>query len=47
MTQGIDAAAMDLYIGYKNFSTDVTHGCRAKIPVKDFDAVVMGGIIRF
>ncbi len=50
ITQSIDAAAMDLYIGYKNFSADIstTNGAvRQKVSPQDMDAVFMGAIIRF
>ena len=47
LTQAIDAAAMDLYVGYKHFETDINVTTTTKLPVKDFDAVVMGGIVRF
>ncbi|MEQ1614670.1 MAG: hypothetical protein ABL904_18140 [Hyphomicrobiaceae bacterium] len=50
LTQGIDAAAMDLYVGYKHFDTDIVGLPAGATNVKgkqEFDAVVMGGIIRF
>jgi hypothetical protein len=50
LTQSIDAAAMDLYIGYKHFDVDVkgaAGGAAGAKASQDFQAVVMGGIIRF
>jgi hypothetical protein len=46
MVQSVDAAAMDLYMGYKNFSADLktTTGTQAPDDLKVFYA---GGIIRF
>jgi len=50
--QGVDAAAMDLYIAYKHFEADVvtttaTGTGAVTVSPKDWDAVVMGAIIRF
>ncbi len=50
--QGIDAAAMDLYVAYKHFDADLTvmnlgNVIQGKVSPKDWDAVIMGGIIRF
>jgi predicted porin len=52
INQSIDAAAMDLYLSYRNFDTTVTTtnsagGNRANATLHEFDAVMMGGIIRF
>jgi len=51
--QSIDAAAMDLYIGYRNIKADVFTSAtgaaagQTKRNVEDFQAVTVGGIIRF
>jgi hypothetical protein len=49
--QEISAAAMDLYVSYRHFELDATAatlaGVRSKLQVSDFDAVMMGAIIRF
>jgi hypothetical protein len=57
LVQSIDAAAMDLYIGYRNYSADVTTATvvngepedivSGKLGVQDFQAVMTGGVIRF
>jgi hypothetical protein len=55
LVQSIDAAAMDLYIGYRQYSADVTTVTvidstdleRKKLDVQDFQAVMAGGLIRF
>lgn len=56
LVQSIDAAAMDLYIGYRNYSADVTTAAVpintdpiiiGKLDVKDFEAIMAGGLIRF
>jgi predicted porin len=52
ITQSIDAAAMDLYVGYKNFSADILTTNAAgtattKVTPKDMDAFFAGAIIRF
>jgi hypothetical protein len=55
LVQSIDAAAMDLYIGYRNYSADVSvievpeagDANRRKLSLEDFQAVMAGGIIRF
>ncbi|MDX2288460.1 MAG: porin [Hyphomicrobiaceae bacterium] len=46
--QTIDAAAMDLFIGYRNYEADVTleDGSTAA-GLQDFQAVLAGGIIKF
>jgi hypothetical protein len=46
MVQTIDAAAMDLYIGYKNFSADLNTTAGKQSP-DDLSVVYAGGIIRF
>lgn len=57
ITQSIDAAAMDFYLGYKHFEVDI-NGVQATTGTstsagttvkrsQEFDAVVMGAIIRF
>jgi hypothetical protein len=58
VVQSIDAAAMDLYIGYRNYAADVTTATvppdnestdveRKKLEVHDFQAIMAGGLIRF
>ncbi len=53
INQEISAAAMDLYLAYRHFSPDVkTSGDGTSVGatsanIKDFDAVMMGAIIRF
>jgi hypothetical protein len=52
LVQAIDAAAMHLYIGYRNYSADVglTDNSGNPVPsrsIDDFQAVFAGGIIRF
>jgi hypothetical protein len=56
LVQSIDAAAMDLYIGYRNYSADVTTATvinngdsieSGKLGVQDFQAVMTGGVIKF
>ena len=45
--QAIDAAAMDLYIMYRNYEFDVKSTTGAKAQLEDFQTVVMGGRIQF
>ena len=52
LNQSIDAAAMDLYVNYQHYDFDanvcnasVTSACA--VGLKDFQAVIAGGIIRF
>ena len=58
LVQTIDAAAMDLYIGFRNYSgdADITffdanleydRVRRRNVDFEDFQAVFSGGIIRF
>jgi hypothetical protein len=56
IVQTIDAAAMDLYAGYRNYSGDFDavvnvgaspFGTRLNLDVEDYQAVFTGGIIRF
>ena len=53
LNQEISAAAMDMYISYRHFSPDVKTSATGSSTgavsagVKDFDAVMMGAIIRF
>jgi hypothetical protein len=51
MVQSIDAAAMDLYIAYRNFSADVkaqSAGALTNVDgIKDFQLLSVGGVIRF
>ncbi|MBX9926755.1 MAG: hypothetical protein K2Y05_10385 [Hyphomicrobiaceae bacterium] len=45
--QSIDAAAMDLYVGYRNYEADVTLNRGKAQGLQDFQAVLTGAIIRF
>ncbi len=45
--QSIDAAAMDLYIGYRHYESDVTLSGGKAQGLQDFQAVLTGAIIRF
>ena len=54
LVQTIDAAAMDLYIGYRNYQGDVSlatyntgSATYRKLSLEDYNAVFAGGIIRF
>ncbi len=50
MVQTIDAAAMDLYIGFRNHSADVTVNTSGRLSspaVEDFQQINAGGVIRF
>ena len=55
IVQTIDAAAMDLYAGYRNYSGEFDaivniggdFGTRANVELEDYQAVFTGGIIRF
>jgi len=54
IVQSIDAAAMDLYIAYRNFSTDLRStttagggGANVVDGIKDFQLLSIGGVIRF
>jgi len=54
VVQSIDAAAMDLYIAYRNLSADVKTapntvggGTNAIEGIKDFQLITVGGVIRF
>ncbi len=54
MVQSVDAAAMDLYIAYRNFSADVKSapnavggGTNNVDGIKDFQLISVGGVIRF
>ncbi len=55
IVQTIDAAAMDLYAGYRNYSGEFDavinvggpFGTRLNLDVEDYQAVFTGGIIRF
>ena len=54
LVQVIDAAAMDLYVAYRNFSADlksaantVGAGANTVDGVKDFQIITVGGVIRF
>jgi hypothetical protein len=48
--QSIDAAAMDLYIGFRNYSGEVTLEGAAgtfETDIEDFQVVMAGGLIKF
>ncbi|MBX9924803.1 MAG: hypothetical protein K2Y05_00455, partial [Hyphomicrobiaceae bacterium] len=45
--QQIDAAAMDLYVMYRNYEFDVKSNLGNKALLEDFQTVVMGGRIQF
>ncbi len=50
IVQTIDAAAMDLYIGFRNHSADVMvndAGTLAKADLEDFQQINVGGVIKF
>ncbi len=52
IAQRFDAAATDLYLGYRNFEFDITGaladgGAQQKIPTKDIDMIVMGARVLF
>jgi len=55
IVQTIDAAAMDLYAGYRNYSGDFDaainvggpFGLRTNVELEDYQAIFTGGIIRF
>ncbi len=53
INQEVAAAAMDLYVSYRHFSAEVHTSATGSIAgsreanIKDFDAVMMGAIIRF
>ena len=55
LVQTIDAAAMDLYIGYRNYQGDMSlatyntgpFATYRKLSLEDYNAVFAGGIIRF
>jgi hypothetical protein len=56
VTQNIDAAAMQLYLGYHNYSTDLvlmnqsataTNQRAASNPIADFQVIYSGATIRF
>jgi len=47
LNQSIDAAAMDLYVGYRNYEADVTLSGGKAQGLQDFQAVMTGGIVRF
>jgi len=52
--QTFDAAALDLYLAYRNFSADVTSapnalgaGTRLVDGVKDFQLITFGAVMKF
>jgi predicted porin len=45
--QAIDAAAMDVYVAYRNTQVDVTSSAGAKANLQDFQTVLMGARIQF
>jgi hypothetical protein len=52
MVQNIDAAATELYLGYRHFSADVTGaltngGAQIKLPTEDADVVFGGARVKF
>jgi len=51
MVQAIDAAAMDLYLTFRNHSADLKSSVNGvdtnAISVKDYQAFTVGGVIRF
>jgi hypothetical protein len=47
IVQGIDAAAMSLYLYYRHYETDYDLEAVATPGLEDLDVVVAGGIIRF
>jgi hypothetical protein len=52
IVQNIDAAAMELYLGYRNFSLDATgalanHGAQVSLDAEDFHLVTGGARIKF
>jgi hypothetical protein len=51
VTQAIDAAGMNLYVGFKNFSTDLTlatsAATRRSNPIDDFQLVYSGATVKF
>ncbi len=47
IVQGIDAAAMSLYLYYRHYETDYDLEGVATPGLEDLDVVVAGGIIKF
>ena len=47
IVQGIDAAAMALYLYYRHYETDYSLDGVATPGLEDLDVVVAGGIIKF
>ena len=49
INQSIEAAAMDLYINYRNYSPEATVGVAAPVTTEfeDFQTIMAGGIIKF
>jgi predicted porin len=49
INQSIEAAAMDLYINYRNYSPEATVGVTAPVTTEfeDFQTIMAGGIIKF
>jgi hypothetical protein len=47
LVQNVDAAAMEMYIGYRHFSADITTATPANGFSSDFDQVTIGSRIKF
>ncbi|MBL8566790.1 MAG: hypothetical protein JNM89_13840 [Hyphomicrobiaceae bacterium] len=47
LVQNIDAAAMELYLGYRHFEADLLNNAGAAIPTQDIDTVYSGARIQF
>ncbi len=48
VVQSIDAAALDLYLAYRNYSTDLTlDNGTAAVGAQDFQVISAGGLIKF
>ncbi len=47
VVQNIDAAAMELYAAYRNYSADVRTNAAGNVPVEDFQMVMTGARIKF
>ncbi len=45
--QNIEAAAMDIYVGYRNVSTDATLKTQGKVTFDDIQIVTTGAVIKF
>ncbi len=47
VVQNVDAAAMELYAAYRNYSADVRTNAAGNVPVEDFSMVMTGARIKF